>query len=61
MSDALLQRVQRTIDRHRMLTPGETVVIGVSGGVDSMVLLRVLLELRERYRLFSYGDCMLIV
>ncbi|MBF8260952.1 MAG: putative ATPase [candidate division NC10 bacterium] len=51
MSDALLQRVQRTIDRHRMLTPGETVVIGVSGGVDSMVLLRVLLELRERYRL----------
>ena len=51
MSDALLQRVQRTIDRHRMLTPGETVVVGVSGGVDSMVLLRVLLELRERYRL----------
>ncbi|MBF8279119.1 MAG: putative ATPase [candidate division NC10 bacterium] len=51
MSDALLQRVQRTIARHQMLTPGETVVIGVSGGVDSMVLLRVLLELRERYRL----------
>ena len=51
MSDALLQRVQRTIDRHRMLAPGEAVVIGVSGGVDSMVLLRVLLELRERYRL----------
>ncbi|MBM2836120.1 MAG: putative ATPase, partial [candidate division NC10 bacterium] len=50
MSDALLQRVQRTIARHQMLTPGETVVIGVSGGVDSMVLLRVLLELRERYR-----------
>jgi len=51
MNDALLNKVQRTIDRHRMLTPGETVVIGVSGGVDSMVLLRVLLELRERYRL----------
>jgi tRNA(Ile)-lysidine synthase len=51
MSDALLQRVQRTIDRHRMLTPGETVVIGVSGGVDSMVLLRVLFEFRECYRL----------
>ena len=51
MSDALLQRVQRTIDLHRMLTPGETVVIGVSGGVDSMVLLRVLLGLRRRYRL----------
>lgn len=51
MSDTLLQRVQHTIDRHRMLAPGETVVIGVSGGVDSMVLLRVVLELRERYRL----------
>jgi tRNA(Ile)-lysidine synthase len=51
MNDALPNKVQRTIDRHRMLTPGETVVIGVSGGVDSMVLLRVLLRLRERYRL----------
>lgn len=51
MSDALLQKVQETIDRHRMLTAGETVVIGVSGGVDSMVLLSLFLGLRRRYRL----------
>ena len=51
MKESLLRKVHRTIERHRMLDGGETVVLAVSGGVDSMVLLRVLLELRERYRL----------
>ncbi|MGH7369974.1 MAG: tRNA lysidine(34) synthetase TilS, partial [Candidatus Methylomirabilaceae bacterium] len=50
MRDVVLNKVRQTIDRHRMLTPGETVIIAVSGGVDSMVLMRVLLALRERYR-----------
>ncbi len=49
MRDDLLNTVRQTIDRHRMLTPGEMVVIAVSGGVDSMVLMRVLLALRDLY------------
>ena len=51
MRDGLLQRVQQTIDRHRMLAEGGTVVVAVSGGVDSMVLLRLLLRLCARYRM----------
>jgi tRNA(Ile)-lysidine synthase len=50
MSDALLHKVQETIDRHRMLATGEVVVLAVSGGVDSMAMLHLLLHLRTRYR-----------
>jgi tRNA(Ile)-lysidine synthase len=50
MRNSLLDTVRQTIDRHRMLIPGETVIVAASGGVDSMVLLRVLLALRDIYR-----------
>ena len=46
MRDALLYRVQQTIGRHRMLAAEETIVVAVSGGVDSMVMLHLLLRLR---------------
>lgn len=49
MSDLLLHKVQETIDRHRMLAAGEVVVLAVSGGVDSMAMLHLLLHLRTRY------------
>ena len=49
MSDALLHKVQETIDRHRMLAVGEVVIVAVSGGVDSMAMLHALLRLRLRY------------
>ncbi|MBI3780482.1 MAG: tRNA lysidine(34) synthetase TilS [candidate division NC10 bacterium] len=49
MRDDLLQKVQQTIDRHRMLAVGETIILAVSGGVDSMVLLSLFLRLRARY------------
>lgn len=38
----LLNRVKRTIDRFHLLNQGDRVVVGVSAGVDSMVLLHVL-------------------
>lgn len=46
---ALLKQVERTIERYRLLLPGEAVVVGVSGGPDSLSLLHVLVRLRERY------------
>lgn len=49
MKHALLHKVQQTIDRYRMLAVGESVVVAVSGGVDSMVMLHLLLRLRTRY------------
>jgi tRNA(Ile)-lysidine synthase len=48
---ALLARVRRTIERHRLLMPGETVVVGVSGGPDSLCLLHVLRRLAPEFSL----------
>jgi len=47
----ILKRVRHTIETHGLLAPGDGVVVGVSGGPDSVCLLHVLLHLREEYRL----------
>lgn len=51
MGDAaqqLLDRVRATIGKHHMLASGETVLVAVSGGPDSICLLHVLWELGYR-------------
>ncbi len=49
----LRDHVARVIREHRLLRPGQRVLVAVSGGVDSLVLLRVLEELArgQRWRL----------
>ncbi len=47
----LLTDVQGTIERHQLLSHGDAIVVGVSGGPDSLCLLHVLLRLREAYAL----------
>lgn len=46
--DALTARVGEALDRHALLEPGERVLVAVSGGLDSIVLLRILHELAPR-------------
>jgi tRNA(Ile)-lysidine synthase len=41
----LLSQVERTIQRRRLFQDGQPILVAVSGGLDSMVLLRVLHEL----------------
>ncbi len=43
----LVQHVAEQIKRHAMVNAGETVVVGVSGGPDSVALLHILNRLRD--------------
>lgn len=51
MPSDLLREVRKFIRRHDLLSVGDRVVVGVSGGPDSLCLLHLLLRLREEYHL----------
>src|SRR6266576_2509728 len=44
--ETLAQRVTRYIRRYKLLNPGDRVGVAVSGGADSVALLRLIMELR---------------
>jgi tRNA(Ile)-lysidine synthase len=46
MNKGLHRRVLETIGRHAMIRPGDRIGIGVSGGADSVAMLRIFTELR---------------
>ena len=47
----MLDKVKRTIKKHNMISNGDSIVVGFSGGPDSLCLLHILLKLREEYNL----------
>jgi tRNA(Ile)-lysidine synthase len=46
-----LDQVNRTVDLYHLLEKGDHLIVGVSGGVDSMVLLHVLSTYRQEFAL----------
>jgi tRNA(Ile)-lysidine synthase len=47
----LLDKVKKTIDQYHLLNKGDRLIIGVSGGVDSMVLLYLLNACRQEFEI----------
>src|SRR5579864_52656 len=47
-SNHLQQRIIATVKHHQMLHAGDVAGIAISGGADSVALLRIMLELRAR-------------
>ncbi len=50
-SERMLTHVRDTIKKHRLLESGDRVLIGVSGGKDSVTLLDILTQLKSEYDL----------
>lgn len=46
-----MQKIEQYMEQHEMLTQGDTLVAGVSGGADSVALLMLLVMLRKEYGL----------
>src|ERR1700686_3065791 len=46
MNKDLIRRVLDTVGRYTMIRPGDRIGIGVSGGADSVAMLRIFAELR---------------
>lgn len=44
-------RILRTISHYQMIDAGDLILVGVSGGIDSVVLLHVFVHLRERLKI----------
>ena len=47
LKDEFKREIMTTISRFHMINPGDTIVVGISGGADSMALLLVLYELSD--------------
>lgn len=47
----MLERVERYCVKHALLHAGDGIVVACSGGADSLVLLLLLWQLRQKYRL----------
>ena len=53
--DHFIEKVHKTIRKYNMLRPDDGVVVGISGGSDSVCLLHILYKLKKAYNLCLYA------
>jgi len=53
-NNKFIEKILTTIKKHEMITAGDRIVVGVSGGPDSICLLNVLNELKDRLSIKLY-------
>lgn len=47
----LIERMMKTINRHNLIKNGDKIVVGLSGGADSVALLHALLSISKKFNL----------
>lgn len=43
----MIEKVRKTVEKYNMISPGDSIIVGLSGGADSICLLRALLEIKD--------------
>ena len=51
----VFEKVLSTINKHNLIEPGDKIVIGISGGPDSVCLLHILSRLKEKIDIELYA------
>ena len=49
MSKSVSKLIVEAVESNHMIAAGERIVVGVSGGADSMCLLHFLMSVKEKY------------
>jgi tRNA(Ile)-lysidine synthase len=57
MAKNLIEQVLKTVRNYRMVKPGDTVLVAVSGGPDSAFLLHALLRLKNKLSIKEVAAC----
>jgi tRNA(Ile)-lysidine synthase len=55
--DKLIEQVLRTVRNYEMLSPGDHVLVALSGGPDSVFLLRAMHDLKNKFKLSGITVC----